>query len=995
MVIRKCRFSTNRHPIAHWALSASLLYCLCLSLRLFTSTAFAQSYEGSREVIQYTYDDVGNIVGVTKDILQAPPTITAIVPGTLRIGSTIQFTLTGTNLANAKITTDDRWLVVDATRSTNDQVVIDLTAREGTVEGNHTLIASPSLGSATVELTVKPQLPQLLIAPVPVVVSQGESMPLYIDLKIADVKPHTFTVSIADSVMATLSRSSLTIAAGEKTASSPIILSGIAFGITTVTASAPDYGTFSLTVFVVPNARLPVGVNRFYSPPLGMLLQTPPEPPAIVTRGPFRDELRLRKGKGDFTEINQLSPIVSPHIRVVKGSGILRVSPLSLLADSSPTELVVHGIALSTVDSLSIVPSDDLIIGDIRVDADGSAVRVPVTVGPDVVLGQRQLVLSAAGRLIAPVSVGANRLSVGGQPPTIDSIDPITIHRGVTTTLTVRGTHLQQAQAIAIAPAEGIILASQPSVNDTGTEVTLDITIAASASPGTRVVTVTTPTGTSSAVASSSNTLTITRRAGTVITPIRAAAVGIRKPVSVSTEQRRTYYALPIGLSKGLVLRDLQPTTRAIGSNFTLMANGVGLQDVDDIAFIPETGITLGTLTTSPTGDNIMVNVTIAVDAPTTLRRVQLSRSGILIPVAIGGNDRFQVTAPQPVVESVTPNFILTNDIPQLLTVRGQLLNDVQQLRIEPADGISIDTPQINAQGDTITVEVTASQSAATGTRVLVVDTLGGSSDATPSPANTLVLAGGIDRVVKMIVSPSLGLTKIVTSPPVLLERTVRSALLGVKKAIVIEPTITHVDLYARSIGITLGPVVSRALPAAASVDTSLILVIQGAELDAVTNVQLQPSTGLTLGSIAISARQISVPLTIAADAPQTKRRIVLTTASGTLAFSNPAQGRLKIAGPPATIDSIEPIQQTLGANFTLLIRGAQLHSAQSVSMIPTDSRISIGRPVANGEGTELAVQVNLSETVTPGPRVVVVTTLAGPTSSIPEPANTFTVVNE
>ena len=965
---------------------------LCfLSVPLFVTVAWAQS----REVIQYTYDDAGNIVGIDRDTLQAPPTITAVAPTTLRIGPRAQVTLSGANLANARITTDDPHLIVGATRSTNDQVVFDLTANAGAAEGVHTLTATTALGSATALITVEPRLPELLIAPLPVVVAEGQSTPLRIELSAADINPQTFTLSVADPGIATLSPDTLTIPAGQKTSGAPITLSGIAKGTTRISVSAPAFGDFSLTVFVAADARLPTGLNHFYSPPLGVVLQAPPEPPAIITQGPFRSELGVVKGTDNPPVVNPFSPLVSPEVRVVKGSGITGISPLSLLADSGPVDLVIHGLGLGAVDSVAIVPGDDLLIGALTVAAAGDAVTVPVTVGADIALGQRRVVLSAAGEVVAPLSMDADRLYVGGRPPVIDSVDPITINRGAATTLTVRGKHFQQARSVSITPADDITIAGRPAVNDTGTALTVAIVIEPSALLGPRVVAVTTPTGVSSPVASTQNTLTITALAGTGVTPVTAAALGVTKGEAAPIARINTGYALPVGVNKGSVLQDLQPTAQATGSDFTLTLSGVGLQEVDAIEFVPDTGITPGAVTAGVAGDTVTVDVSIAGDAPTGIRRVRLSRNGAIIPVAIGGNDRFQVTTPQPVIDSVTPNFVLADSTPQMLTVRGQLFNNLQQLRIEPADDIAIDTPQVNDQGDTITVAVTADTGATTGPRVIVVETPGGTSEATPNPGNTLTLVGSIGAIFEAIVSPALGVTKEITPVPTVSENTVWSGLLGVEKSVTVAPVTNTLGLTARLTGVTLGPVATRALPVAASIDTSATLTIEGFELAGVTGVQLEPDTGITLGALAVGADQVSVPLTIAADAPQTLRRITINSDNGPIPFSDPARGRLRIAGPPATITSIEPIQQTPGANFTLLIRGTNLQTTQSVSMEPADNRISLGTPSVNDAGTELTLQVNLSETVTPGPRTVVVTTLAGSTSGIAQPANTFTVVDQ
>ena len=67
-------------------------FLLLLPSWLFASIVFARSDElfaddQAREVTQYTYGDAGNVVSVTKDLLQVPPTINAIAPDNVRIST--------------------------------------------------------------------------------------------------------------------------------------------------------------------------------------------------------------------------------------------------------------------------------------------------------------------------------------------------------------------------------------------------------------------------------------------------------------------------------------------------------------------------------------------------------------------------------------------------------------------------------------------------------------------------------------------------------------------------------------------------------------------------------------------------------------------------------------------------------------------------------------------------------------------------------------------
>ena len=665
------------------------------------------------------------------------------------------------------------------------------------------------------------------------------------------------------------------------------------------------------------------------------------------------NNLQNAAGCDDHDVATGLPSITGSAITVVKGSGIKHVSPSLLSVESGAIDLVVYGVGLDNVDSLSIIPNDNLIIGDVNVNAEGNSVTSTVTVEPGVALGKRRVALSSAGKLIAPLSATADSIYVGGKPPAIDSIEPATVGPGVTK-LTLRGSHFQQARSVFVLPAGDITLANRSSVNDEGTELTVDIAVASSANLGSRVIAVATPTGVSSTAASPAYTLTIadaadvqpavadeptveneevqsatqseepqfaTKSADTQ--PTTATIDGpdkIEKPNEADEikeelspkeqdekEQDERYYASHIGVIKGAAVYSLYPTVHSIGSNFTMTLKGVGLRGIDKIKFVPSTGITLSAVRTSAEGDDLMVDVAIAEDAPVITRQVQLIQNGRVIPVVTPGSDRFRIIAPQLFIESVVPKFVLTNNTPQLLTVRGRLLNDPQQLRIEPSDGIRVDKLQFNKVDNTVTAEVTVSDNAATGTRTVVIDTQKGSTRMDPNPDNSITIAGKIDHV-KPILSPPLSIIKKSASAPLMLKRNVQSPLLGVSVQKYVKRGLnldnSKIGEGIHSLGVTLGSVATRVTPSEVSADTSVILIINGSQLANVTDIQLQPNTGITVGSVLAGTRQVSVPLTIAADAPSTKRRIIIKADNDIVEFSNLAEGLLQIV-EPATANNI------------------------------------------------------------------------------------------
>ena len=137
----------------------------------------------------------------------------------------------------------------------------------------------------------------------------------------------------------------------------------------------------------------------------------------------------------------------------------------------------------------------------------------------------------------------------------------------------------------------------------------------------------------------------------------------------------------------------------------------------------------------------------------------------------------------------------------------------------------------------------------------------------------------------------------------------------------------------------------------------------------------------------------MSVPITVAADAPATVREIRLQSAEGPISFADPASSRVAIGPGVPLFDSITPIVAVRGTRFMLTIRGTRLKGATAVTALPAGG-ISISDPmVVNAAGTQLEVLVSVAADALIGPRVIQVVVPGVVSSVITSPANTLTVV--
>ncbi|RZJ01234.1 MAG: hypothetical protein EOO54_27105, partial [Haliea sp.] len=145
-----------------------------------------------------------------------------------------------------------------------------------------------------------------------------------------------------------------------------------------------------------------------------------------------------------------------------------------------------------------------------------------------------------------------------------------------------------------------------------------------------------------------------------------------------------------VGVSLGSYAKQMTPSAGVIGTTVNLQITGEGLNAVSAVQFVPADGLTVGVPTANVDGKLLSVNVVIDAAAPKSLRQVRLSTATGKIDFSTPTGDRFIVAAPAPRVDSVNPNVLVAGQNSVALRIRGENLRDVQGLRFEPAQGLTV-----------------------------------------------------------------------------------------------------------------------------------------------------------------------------------------------------------------------------------------------------------------------------------------------------------------
>ena len=828
-------------------------------------------------------------------------------------------------------------------------------------------------GSAA--LTVRPAIQNMTVSPLPVAIPP-DNVPRKITLELAalDAIDHTFTASVTNATVASIGATSVSIPAGQLTAQ--LLVTGIKDGSTSIKLVSSTLGTVVVPVYVTAEYS---GINMSYAPLVGVFKEsatpvTPPTNNALVS---------------------------SSSVGVAFGKFITGMSPDILTIGTGPTAVTINGEGLQSATSIGISPADGLTVGSFSINPDGKSMTVPVTVAANAPTTLRQVVVSSAAGQYKPTKPNADRLLISLPVPEITSIDPLFAVPGTSSmTLVVRGKNLQNAQSVSFMPADGIVVGGAPAVNADGTQLTVTIGINSLAARGARVVQVATPAGASSSAASAYNTLTLVSQVQNAITPIASPLVGLVKEGIAPPPVNQTYgLTTPtIGITKGATVKDVSPSSGAIGETVTLTFTGSELQNVTEVKFNPNTGLTIGTPVVAADGKSFTVDVVVDATAPLGARSLKVLAGTTALPFSMANASMFKVILPLANITSVEPIVLPIPATALKLTLNGTNLQSASEIRITPNTGVTIaNPPVVNSSGTLATVSMTIDAAATAGNRVITVVTPAGESSAVASVANSVTLTANPGNTYGPLTSSIVGLVKeTIAVPPATASVMPYTPIVGVVLETPVVPVTSSLNVFQPSpqVGVLFGSAAYTLSPEGLLAGGSGTLTVTGVGLDAVASVAVSPATDITLGAIQVSpdGTQLDIPVNVAATAAVGSRWLALSSANGAVNFAKPGINSLWIASGLPILDSITPNLAKQGSTVaTFTLRGTNLQNATAVVAEPADG-ITFGVPSVDAAGTVLTVGMVVDAAAPVTARVIRVSAHGVLSSPIAVPANTLTI---
>ena len=203
--------------------------------------------------------------------------------------------------------------------------------------------------------------------------------------------------------------------------------------------------------------------------------------------------------------------------------------------------------------------------------------------------------------------------------------------------------------------------------------------------------------------------------------------------------------------------------------------------------------------------------------------------------------------------------------------------------------------------------------------------------------------------------------------------------------------------IFARSIGLSVGTVLTDLLPRAITLGTTQQLNVRGVAIPTGSQVTFVPSNGLSASSATVAADGSSIFLDVTVDALASKlpRQVVVKDPSGkVLPFAEVSRGQLIISSGVPEIWSVEPMFATAGSSIAFKVRGKNLQGG-TVSITPATHLTIDSQPVVDEQGGEMTLGLQIAPLAAAGLRTVQVTTPSGLTTATANLSNSLTLVRQ
>lgn len=595
----------------------------------------------------------------------------------------------------------------------------------------------------------------------------------------------------------------------------------------------------------------------------------------------------------------------SQALSVFRGAGIAALVPDTLEIGQTGQTLTVQGFGLNTVSSASFEPALGVTINNSVIAPDGRSATLTVSVAADAIAGTRVLSLrNAAGKLLPDLHPQASAVLLRANAPQIDSITPSLLSTGQSYSLLVRGKNLrgipsrtgfQPEPSVRISPPEGLVVGNDVTSNAAGTEVRFTLSVQAGAALTPRIVQIETESGLSSATSTPNNTIRLSNSALRVYEPIVSRPIVVARQTII--QKPVLLVDTPLGVARGPVVTRMDPEYLSPGETAELTLFGSQLQGTTAVQFQANTGLSIVPDSLQVEAERVRLRVSVAADAPRTLRRVSVVRLGGRIEVP----RLLEIRDAPPTITGLNPTYLIRDGSAQTIQIQGLRLTPTTIAQVLPGTGLVIENYTV-LSNTAATLRLRANASSPLGPRLVKVASANAASSDTRDSSNTLNI---IDRaqILEPLVSP----------------------LLGVSRPAGAAPPVNRM-LFTSELSVVRGPYANAVSPSTLARGGNTRLTIVGRGLTTVSAVEFIAADALLVSDLQIApdGNSLSVLVNVAADANPGQRAIHLRSTGAAVPFIPRAVGTITIANNQVNAPLANPDTFVVTANSSLTIAADQ-----------------------------------------------------------------------
>jgi hypothetical protein len=633
-------------------------------------------------------------------------------------------------------------------------------------------------------------------------------------------------------------------------------------------------------VGVVREAAAPPPDGEFLTARLGIVREAPPEPPVS---GLAR------------------SALLGIHM----GPAIAGLDPVAVDIGVQDQLLRVSGRGLD-VSTVRFAPPEGIDVRVESVSADLTALTLRLDIATDAAASLRRIELfDGEGRAIPPLRPEADQVLVRAAVPEIDSLTPPLVAAGERFELVIRGRDLrglpdldtralEAVPEVIVSPPGGVAVGNRPTVNESGTALSVPVQVADAATPGPRLVRVRTESGESTSTPSPANVLEIAPGPLRALTGFASPPLGVTR--ATPPTERLTLNSLLLGVARGPAIQRIEPALASPGEQVTLRLSGAELADVVAVALIPGEGIVVDSGTLVAQNDRVEVGIAVDSEAAAIPRRVVAT---LVDGRELAAPQLFDVVQAAPVVAAISPGYLVRDGQSREFMVQGVNFQQVETARLLPSDGTVLQ--EFTPLNETVArLVVSAAADAPTGERVLQLFNATAASTSQPDPYNTLAIVDVVD----------------VASP-------FAAPLLGVRRE---RPRDQQTSLIASApLDLHKGPTAQLLAPDGVAAGQRVEIRVEGRELGGVDSVQIEPADSLVVEALQVAAdgESLTFDLVAGADAATGARTVELGSVEGAVPFRPASASQLNVLDPNDVAPLAEPDSYELAANGALSVSAA------------------------------------------------------------------------